>query len=77
MNPLPVRTPLSSFLTGTPTWKEAGRVFDLGATFDDYNRSGSPDLIAQRMDSRAVGGDVWLALALLALAGALAAARRR
>ena len=77
MNPLPAKSPLSSFLTATPTWKEGGRVFDLGATFDDYNRSGVPDLIAQRMDSRAVGGDVWLALALLALAGALAAARKR
>lgn len=77
MVPLSARNPLSSFLTGTPTWKEAGRVLDIAGTFDDYNLSNAPDLIAHRMDVRAVGADIWLALAAVAAAVAFAAARNR
>lgn len=76
-NPVSARSPLSSFLMGTPSWKEAGRILDIAATFDDYNRSEAPDLIAHRMDARAVGGDIWLALAVVAAAAAYAATRKR
>jgi hypothetical protein len=66
MKPTYLNSPYSTFLSATPSWKEVGRLLDLGGTFDDYNRSESPDFIAMQMDLRAVGAAMWLALAQLA-----------
>ena len=76
-DPLDVMSPLSSFLVASPSWKEAGRILDLGGTFDEYNTSAAPDLVAHRMDVRAVGGDMWVAFALLAAGAAVAVAASR
>ncbi|MHB8262144.1 MAG: hypothetical protein ACYDGY_00075 [Acidimicrobiales bacterium] len=64
---------MSTFLFGTPSWLEAGRAFDLVATFDEDNRSHTPDALAVKADFQAVGADFWTALAILA-AGLVAAA---
>lgn len=61
-----VSSPFSTFLVATPSWKEAGRLLDLGGTFDDYNRSAYPDSLAMQMDFRAVGAALWGALARFA-----------
>lgn len=55
----------STFLTASPSWKDAGRLLDLAGTYDDYNRSVNPDVVALRMDARAVGVDFWTALGQL------------
>ena len=59
----PTFSPYSSFLFASPSWREAGRLLDLGGTFDDYNRSSRPDAIALRMDWLAVGAALWSAFA--------------
>ena len=66
MGPTLFDSPLSTFLVGRPSWREAGRLLDLGGTFDDYNRSANPDALAVQMDFRAVGVALWSALARLA-----------
>lgn len=59
----PTISPCSSFLFATPSWREAGRLLDLGSTFDDYNRSHVPDATALRMDWLAVSAALWAAFA--------------
>ena len=59
----PTTSPYSSFLSATPSWREAGRLLDLGSTFDDYNRSLRPDAMAVKMDWLAVGAALWAAFA--------------
>lgn len=59
----PTISPCSSFLWASPSWCEAGRLLDRGATFDDCNRSSRPDAIALKMDWLAVGAALWAAFA--------------
>ncbi len=51
----------STFLTATPTLLEAGRILDIGSTFDDYNTSSNPDTLALSMDLQVVGLAFWKA----------------
>lgn len=58
----------STFLFATPTWKEAGRLLDFGGTYDAYNESSTPDVVALAADWRVAGLLLWAALIATAAA---------